>query len=328
MATKNRVDLVSSRVYPGLERDPGPNDNWVEKAGQLPDYIERIAKHLHYEQGFTISHAIATAINTVKRWARGGTVTTHGTTKRVSPKTVALATKALAQWEALKAKELSQELTREQKILLIDLALTKDGRKSYKNQGKWRHGFIPVDRAARVSKAKGSPIAMKRMRRLYGGKKPNDVERSKLSGVKSSKGGSQERVARVAQARRAVVADSAKSQKVVKTDREHSQGGGAVKRSEKPWSEIPEAQKVVRNGKKYVMTIYRGKQQLVEWVGEDVGQKAPDPGKRILKSLRMVDAQAMDTATLRRLLKTPGQPESVRLVLNAALRKKIAEAKK
>lgn len=94
--------MVSSRVYPGLERKPGGPDNWVEAAGGLPPYIERIAKHLHYEQGFSISRAIATAVNTVRRWAKGGTVTKHGTTKRVSAKTQALAAKAVMSWETKK----------------------------------------------------------------------------------------------------------------------------------------------------------------------------------------------------------------------------------
>lgn len=90
------IELVSSRAYPGLERAPGRRDNWVEKAGGLPSYIERIAKHLHYEQGMTISHAIAAAVNTVKRWARGG--------GDVKPDTQAKAAKALASWEAKKVR--------------------------------------------------------------------------------------------------------------------------------------------------------------------------------------------------------------------------------
>lgn len=36
--------MVSSKVYPGLDRSP--KENWVDKAGGLPSYIERIAKHL------------------------------------------------------------------------------------------------------------------------------------------------------------------------------------------------------------------------------------------------------------------------------------------
>lgn len=104
--------MVSSRVYPGLERAPGPRDNWVEATGQLPSYIERIAKHLHYEQGYTISRAIATAINTVKRWARGGTVRANGG-HRVTPKTQAQAAKALAEWTALKARNRARTAARD-----------------------------------------------------------------------------------------------------------------------------------------------------------------------------------------------------------------------
>ena len=55
----------SSKVHPGLERKPGGPDNWVEATGGLPDYIERIAKHLHSDEGFPIDRAIATAVNTV-----------------------------------------------------------------------------------------------------------------------------------------------------------------------------------------------------------------------------------------------------------------------
>lgn len=96
--------MVSSRAYPGLERKPGGPDNWVEAAGGLPSYIERIAKHLHYEKGMSISHAIASAVNTVKRWARAGKVAKYGDPnhKNVSATTVAKAQAALAQWEAKK----------------------------------------------------------------------------------------------------------------------------------------------------------------------------------------------------------------------------------
>jgi hypothetical protein len=30
-----------------LERKPGGPDNWIERQGGLPNYIERIAVHLH-----------------------------------------------------------------------------------------------------------------------------------------------------------------------------------------------------------------------------------------------------------------------------------------
>ena len=89
------IELVKSSAYPDLERVPG-KQNWVDKAGGLPSYIERIAKHLHYEKGMDISRAIATAVSTVKRWAAGG--------DDVSAQTRAKATKAVAEWEAKKAR--------------------------------------------------------------------------------------------------------------------------------------------------------------------------------------------------------------------------------
>ena len=80
------MTLTSSSTWPPLANlDRSPRSNWVERTGGLPDYIERIAKHLH-AQGMSISHAIATAVNTVKRWAAGGTVTAHGG-QRVTSKT-------------------------------------------------------------------------------------------------------------------------------------------------------------------------------------------------------------------------------------------------
>lgn len=99
---KADLRLASSKTYPKLERVPG-KQNWVDKSGGLPAYIERIAKHLHYEKGMDISRAIAVAVNTVKRWAAGGTVTSGGTTKTITAKTQAQAAAAVAEWEAKKA---------------------------------------------------------------------------------------------------------------------------------------------------------------------------------------------------------------------------------
>lgn len=90
------VSKVKSSALPSLERKKGKKDNWIEAAGGLPKYIERIAKHLHYEQGMTIGRAIATAVNQCKKWAAGG--------KNVKPDTRAKAAAAISQWEKKKAK--------------------------------------------------------------------------------------------------------------------------------------------------------------------------------------------------------------------------------
>jgi hypothetical protein len=93
--------MPSSRSLPGLDRSS--KKNWVEQAGGLPDYIERIAKHLHYEKGMTISHAIATAVNVTKRMCASGDTNWPGM-QQVNPKSRAQACKAVAEWEAKKAK--------------------------------------------------------------------------------------------------------------------------------------------------------------------------------------------------------------------------------
>lgn len=86
----------SSRTHRDIPNKPNKT-NWVEEAGHLPKYIERIAKHLKADEGYTTSRAIATAVNTVKRWARGGKVV-EGGSHNVNADTQAKAAKALASW--------------------------------------------------------------------------------------------------------------------------------------------------------------------------------------------------------------------------------------
>jgi hypothetical protein len=86
-----------------LETSPGKNDNWVESAGHLPNYICEIAKEIK-KSGKSTSSAIAIAVSRVKVWAAGG--------GKVDPDTKAKAAKALAQWEALKAKSKKGKLVK------------------------------------------------------------------------------------------------------------------------------------------------------------------------------------------------------------------------
>jgi hypothetical protein len=77
----------SSKTHPTLDRKPGVS-NWVDAAGDLPEYIDAVAKHIHYDSGLSISHAIAAAVEKCKRDAAKGN---------------ARAIKSLAEWEAKKA---------------------------------------------------------------------------------------------------------------------------------------------------------------------------------------------------------------------------------
>ncbi len=70
--------------------------------GGLPPYIKRISKHLR-AKGKTESHAIAIAVNAVKRMCASGDVSFPGV-QQVNAKSRAEACAAVADWEAKKAR--------------------------------------------------------------------------------------------------------------------------------------------------------------------------------------------------------------------------------
>ena len=92
-----------------LEATPhmlGPGGLWhtpdrhVGGRQKLPNYIEQVAAALMRDQGMGESEAIATAINAIKRWARGDL----GWGKhKITPEVVAASQRALAEWEQLRA---------------------------------------------------------------------------------------------------------------------------------------------------------------------------------------------------------------------------------
>lgn len=368
--------MPASSAYPSLERKPGGPDNWIERVGGLPQYIERIAKHLHYEKGFAISHAIATAVNTVKRWARKGGVVKYNDpmNNKVTTVTAAQAAADVAEWERKKAMaragvggggrgrlasrsvRLSEAVVDVQaladranaiadpaaraaaRMQILDLAnaRTKDGRKSYKRQGRWGHGFVPLDEAAKTAKAKGSPIAKRRMNRLYSGGKAAAASRAAVkrtleqraakgaahgtqlrssTGRKGSK--QQERVQRVAQSLHADIRDASRTQRqmLVKTKKEVGKGRQRNPRATQPWEQIPSSQKVIRGGKRYVMSTFNGRNLLTEWVGNNAPADAPTAGDRQYSRVMTSQLEKMSTGELRKLLRSGKH--------NAALRKKI-----
>lgn len=531
-------------ALPTLERKPGGPDNWVERVGGLPQYIDRIARHLHYDRGMTISHAIATAVNTVKRWAKKGTVVKwrdpHN--NHVTTITAAQAAADVASWEAKKAaargtggggtrsgriRTRSARLSMEDSVnatatkvvkvvdltyplggpgmkvrkklvkqgkampnassgggfpindigdlkkairsigrakdpaaakrhiirraralgasnlipkqwsaslsipikkievidlayekmkpqdktaadamksqaqatikklgpllgevadprvlramvsqiqqatdclnqcrwwsegdmasLSLDLALTKDGRRSYKKQGKWKHGFIPADPKAVESKAKGSPIATKRITRLYGS--PSKADAASRAAVKRTLalrhaktgtaakaaeesvkvraiGGSKtsrdfERAGSAAQLQRADVKDTKAQHRVKpKTQKEVGRGRAATSRATKAWDSIPENQRTIRNGKRYVVVNFHGQQLVTEWVGPNGPSTTSDASTRGRREIQTQALENMSTATLRRMLKKADLSPQVRKKVNKALRAAIAKQKK
>lgn len=77
----------------------GSGPLWHSKGEQLPAYIQHVANRLKATHGE--SKAIQMAIGIIKNWAAGSP---SGGEKRVDATTVAAAQKALAEWEALKAR--------------------------------------------------------------------------------------------------------------------------------------------------------------------------------------------------------------------------------
>jgi hypothetical protein len=76
--------------------------NWVQKAGGLPKYIDRIRKHLE-KKAMDTSRAIATAVNVAKKMCATGDLNFPGLQK-VNPGSRAEACSAVADWNAKRAK--------------------------------------------------------------------------------------------------------------------------------------------------------------------------------------------------------------------------------
>lgn len=91
------LDEAADSMAKASSHEPvGKKALWKHKGWQLPAYIQHIANDLREKRGMNESRAIATAIAAVKRWAAGG--------GHVDPGTKAAAAKAVAEWEALKAR--------------------------------------------------------------------------------------------------------------------------------------------------------------------------------------------------------------------------------
>lgn len=78
-----------------------PKTNWIERKGGLPPMVNRIVRHL-VEKGMSCGHAIAVAINAVKKGAATGDLNWKGQQHMRADHRANYAT-AAAQWQALKA---------------------------------------------------------------------------------------------------------------------------------------------------------------------------------------------------------------------------------
>jgi len=97
VARQDRIDSIIAKYdTSSLESKPGKSDNWIEAVGgDLPSFVRAVA-HALIRQGKPKGQAISIAIGQMKNWASG-----QG---NVTAKTRAKAAKAVAEWEALRAK--------------------------------------------------------------------------------------------------------------------------------------------------------------------------------------------------------------------------------
>jgi hypothetical protein len=165
--------------------EPGGPGLFHDKSLSLPAYIENIAKSLMKKRGMSKSRAIATAIAVCKRWAAG--------VGNVSPEVRAAAAKAIAEWNAAraKAKATPNKTSHSNDSIVgtvIDLAnkKKKDKQSSSEKHRReaakeglppgavgYKHGWIPVD-------ANGNPVG----RRAKEGAKQNaDTEKLLKEGM-------------------------------------------------------------------------------------------------------------------------------------------------
>lgn len=125
--------------------------NWVARGGGLPDYIQHVSHGIKRSNpALSTSEAIARAIGVVKDWARGG--------KHVDAETRAAAAKAVAEWEALKAKQHAKSAAKGAKAATE--AATEDGhRKLLAAASRMAHVLAPLPNQATFAIRYGNRMA-------------------------------------------------------------------------------------------------------------------------------------------------------------------------
>lgn len=251
---------------------------------------------------------------------------------------------------------LPQDWTAELVEVAFDLALTKDGRKSYKRQGKWGHGFVPLDAKAKESKAKGSPIASKRIERLYGspskaanasrkatqrtlarrdrlkakGERPDAREKTLKIQTKSggTKASASQQVSRAALAMQADIRDATVTQRTKPRGVEVGRGRRSAPRATKNWNEIADAYKTIRNGKRYVVANFNGQNIITEWQGPNPQNEPKDVTARSRPTMTTQDINNLTTAQMRKMLKQANLAPDVRKRIAKALKQKALKAQR
>ena len=197
---------------------------------------------------------------------------------------------------------------------------TKQGLPSYKKQGKWKHGFVPVDSKAVESKAKGSAVATKRVNRAFGKNAPVPANKP----IKVETAGGNTTTAKTASRLAAPkIKDVKRSNRVRNSQFEENKVGRVDARATRAWDDIPAEAKTVRNGKRYVVTKFGGKDILTEWHGGIREGETKNTTRYV--TLTSADAAKMSSAELRKILKDPASAKAVKRTAYKALQAQLKE---
>jgi hypothetical protein len=135
--------------------------NWVARAGGLPPYIQHVA-HAMVEKGKDTSKAISMAVGIVRNWAEGK--------GGVHPAIKAAAAKAIAEWEAKRAKAHAVKEAAAPAWMLPSAARKPGFRPLDKSgSGQWTEGKHPRGYGGKfVSVGSSGTLAKGALRRLPG----------------------------------------------------------------------------------------------------------------------------------------------------------------
>lgn len=129
--------MIDSRTLPDLPNNPTAT-NWVEKAGGLPNYMVRVAKHIYWEgKGkYTLDHAIASAVQQTKERAAKGNKE---------------AVIAVAEWERMKSVKLSVFGDDDELVAAINIYRIVSGRLSEDRRTYWKTQILEAVDSVTVS---------------------------------------------------------------------------------------------------------------------------------------------------------------------------------
>jgi hypothetical protein len=136
------VDLSAKTAgYASTHTPLGVEGLWKHKGWQLPAYIQNVAVGL-MKDGHDRSEAIQIAIGVIKNWASGG--------GKVTPEVRAASAKALAEWEALKARADSSKSEHSRQREAIELVVRRQNQfaSTVLDDGGSGKGFNITDRQA------------------------------------------------------------------------------------------------------------------------------------------------------------------------------------